>query len=254
MGERKFDIVFDGSVINGSDPLQVKAKVQQLFKLDDAAAERLFTGAPIVIKKSVDRKTATQFQTAMNKAGARVQLVMHKDASEKNASSAEENASAPPQRERDTKSGSNSGENVSGKATWTVAEASGPLLQAHERATIAPVEVNTDHITLEQSNSNPFLDKLDTSERNSSAETLPSYPAPKIDKAPDLALKDAHEIESEIDRRETEQEAELAANQARFNTEFAVAEAGADLLAPNEKKVETVLEIDLSQLSLSDPI
>jgi hypothetical protein len=75
MAEALFDIQFAGKILEGADPNQVRARVQRLFKLSDEAAERLFGGSPVTIKRGIDAATASRFREVFRAAGARVSVV-----------------------------------------------------------------------------------------------------------------------------------------------------------------------------------
>ena len=70
MSDEKFEVAFSGEVADGADVEQVKLKVAQMFKADEAKLAHLFSGKRVVIKKDIDRQTAVKYQTALNNAGA----------------------------------------------------------------------------------------------------------------------------------------------------------------------------------------
>lgn len=70
MSASKYKIVFSGRVKEGQDPVKVKQNLMILFKLSDAAADKLFSGARVVIKKDLDEQEAKKYQLAFGKAGA----------------------------------------------------------------------------------------------------------------------------------------------------------------------------------------
>ncbi len=74
MADATFDVVFQGQLIAGADPAQVRANLAKLFKAEPARIEALFSGST-VIKKAVDDVTARHYQAALAKAGAAVTLV-----------------------------------------------------------------------------------------------------------------------------------------------------------------------------------
>lgn len=73
MSETLFDVVFHGELMPGADPATVRANLARLFKADAAKIDALF-GARTVIKKSLDAATARNYEAALAKAGARVEL------------------------------------------------------------------------------------------------------------------------------------------------------------------------------------
>lgn len=75
MGGARFDIQFAGELLDGANPEEVRTRVQRLFKLSDEAAERLFGGMPVTIKRGVNTATASRFREAFYEAGALVRVV-----------------------------------------------------------------------------------------------------------------------------------------------------------------------------------
>lgn len=75
MSETLFDVVFSGKLQAGADPAQVRVNLARLFKTEPAKIGHLFTGQPVPIKKGVDAATALQYQAALAKAGAFVELL-----------------------------------------------------------------------------------------------------------------------------------------------------------------------------------
>ena len=70
MSDEKFEVAFSGEIAEDADLEQVKARVAQMFKADEAKLAHLFSGKRVVIKKDIDQQTANKYQTALNKAGA----------------------------------------------------------------------------------------------------------------------------------------------------------------------------------------
>lgn len=70
MIDGKFDVIFRGQIVKGSDLNDVKNNLVSLFKSSLNAVEPLFSGADIKIKKSLDYATAMKYQSALKQAGA----------------------------------------------------------------------------------------------------------------------------------------------------------------------------------------
>jgi hypothetical protein len=70
-----FDIYFRGEMLDDADPAAVRAGVARLFKLEAAAAERLFSGKPVRVKHNVDADSASRYRAAFRDVGALVQIV-----------------------------------------------------------------------------------------------------------------------------------------------------------------------------------
>jgi hypothetical protein len=75
MSETTFDVVFSGKLQAGADPAQVRVNLARLFKTEPAKVAHLFSGQPVPIKRGVDAATALQYQAALAKAGALVELL-----------------------------------------------------------------------------------------------------------------------------------------------------------------------------------
>ncbi|MBT8148897.1 MAG: hypothetical protein HKO71_01470 [Pseudomonadales bacterium] len=258
--ERRFDIMFDGSTLNGANISEVKNNLQQLFKLGDADIERMFSGQPISIKKDLDRKTATQYQQALSRAGAKIQLVLHQpDAEPSTAAGTLASTPAP--------------------ATGTdfgVLPAGSDLLSAGERTSAAPRDVNTDHLQLEApgagSGGRAVFDVGEapaaSAEATADSARYPSADHIELDTALSVAevgaILDQQEaspaaVDVSVDHLQLLDPAEAgtpAADTAQekvvlAETDFSIADAGSDLLQAHEKRQPVEANIDLSKISLS---
>jgi hypothetical protein len=74
MPEERFDIVFRGQLVDGQDAATVREQVGRLFKASGDQLERLFSGRPTLVKKSVDLDTAARYRLAFRQAGALVEI------------------------------------------------------------------------------------------------------------------------------------------------------------------------------------
>jgi hypothetical protein len=70
-----FDIYFRGEMLDDADPATVREGVARLFKLEAAAAARLFSGKPVRVKHNVDADSASRYRAAFRDVGALVQIV-----------------------------------------------------------------------------------------------------------------------------------------------------------------------------------
>jgi len=70
-----FEIVFRGDIQFGQNLADVKVKLQQLFKIDAAKVDALFTGKPVVLKRGLDKSSAEKYQDVLTRAGALVELI-----------------------------------------------------------------------------------------------------------------------------------------------------------------------------------
>ena len=65
-----FDLVFRGEIVQGNSLEEVKQRVAASFNLDPAAADQLFSGTPVRLKRSVNKVTAERLLQRLNDVGA----------------------------------------------------------------------------------------------------------------------------------------------------------------------------------------
>jgi len=70
-----FDIYFLGEMLPEADPANVRAGVAKLFKVQESAVDRLFSGKPLRVKQAVDADSASRYRSAFRDVGALVQIV-----------------------------------------------------------------------------------------------------------------------------------------------------------------------------------
>lgn len=74
MTETRFNIVFDGTLLPGVELTTAKYNLAELFKTDVAAIERLFTGAPVALKRDLTQADAQKYLDALLGAGLNARL------------------------------------------------------------------------------------------------------------------------------------------------------------------------------------
>ncbi|MFT7687490.1 MAG: hypothetical protein ACI9FB_002845 [Candidatus Azotimanducaceae bacterium] len=74
-----YAIVFTGEIVEGFQIISVKAHVAKLLKADATKIGLLFSGKPIVIKKTQDKAEALKYGSALKKVGANVRVKVLKD-------------------------------------------------------------------------------------------------------------------------------------------------------------------------------
>ncbi len=72
---QSFDIYFLGQTLPEADPLAVRRGVAKLFKVEDDAVDRLFSGKPVRVKKGQDAEAASRYRAAFREIGALVQII-----------------------------------------------------------------------------------------------------------------------------------------------------------------------------------
>ena len=89
--EPLYNIYYAGELLPGQEISTVREQLGRLFKAGDETLDKLFSGAPQLVKRGCNKATAVKYQQAMEKAGAKAIV--------KTAESAEQTAptAAPPQ-------------------------------------------------------------------------------------------------------------------------------------------------------------
>ncbi|WP_017939516.1 hypothetical protein [Zestomonas thermotolerans] len=70
-----YEIAFSGQLVPGADSEQVRTNLARLFQADAQRIAALFSGRRIVIKNGLDASTAEKYRLAMERAGARAEVV-----------------------------------------------------------------------------------------------------------------------------------------------------------------------------------
>lgn len=70
-----FDLVFRGEIAPGNSAEEVKQRVSASFNLDSAAADQLFSGSPVRLKRAVDKAAAERILQRLCDAGAIAMVV-----------------------------------------------------------------------------------------------------------------------------------------------------------------------------------
>lgn len=87
-----YRLVFAGEILDGQHAAVVRKRLLETLKLTDAAADKLFSGQPVIVKRAVDRAAAIKLQQQFKQCGARLRVkAMPGEAS----AEAAEQASAP---------------------------------------------------------------------------------------------------------------------------------------------------------------
>ncbi|MGB5831392.1 MAG: hypothetical protein WBG92_05305 [Thiohalocapsa sp.] len=71
MPEDNYSVVFFGELLKKADGDRTRQRLQAWFKLDDAQLTNLLSGRRVVVKRDVDLDTASRYQAAFRKAGAK---------------------------------------------------------------------------------------------------------------------------------------------------------------------------------------
>ncbi len=231
MESEKFDLVFSGQVANGHDVAQVKKNIAQLFRIDGAKVEALFSGKPIVLKKSLDAETANKYRVAMKKAGALVNIVQSAVATEKTQSIPNSTAAKPEPQASPAQSPASSKPASAAVDQFTTTAGAGG-----DKVTVKPApDVAVPNFGIAA----PGADLLTDSEK-------PKVESVKVDISEiSLAEPQGNLVsDDEISRPEAVSVAV---------PELDVAEAGSDVLKPEERKKVKPVDVDTSMLSVAAP-
>src|SRR5690606_9290622 len=90
-----FEVVFRGQVRPGVDIEQARSSIGQLFQVGERQLEVLFSGRRIVIKQGLDEAGARKYREAIERAGARCEIVPMADEQVSAPASEPASASAP---------------------------------------------------------------------------------------------------------------------------------------------------------------
>jgi hypothetical protein len=69
-----YAIVFSGGVVDGFQVFSVKAHLSKMLKADADKMAALFSGKPVVLKRTADKQEAIKYGTALKKIGADVRI------------------------------------------------------------------------------------------------------------------------------------------------------------------------------------
>ena len=116
MDEETFNIYYAGEVLDGHDAASVREGLAVLFNASDATLDKLFSGATHLIRRDLDREQTLRYKAAMERAGAR------------------------PRISRNTRD--------AGEPGLSLAAPGSDVLRPEERRQVAPVEVDTDSLSI----------------------------------------------------------------------------------------------------------
>lgn len=69
-----YAIVFSGQIVEGFQPISVKAHMAKMLKVDAEKMAVLFSGKQVVLKRTADKQEAIKYGTALKKVGADVKI------------------------------------------------------------------------------------------------------------------------------------------------------------------------------------
>lgn len=223
-----FSVIFRGDILPGHNLPDVKARMAQLFKLDEAKLAAVFSGKPVALKRDCDPATAEKLQAVLSKAGAEVEIRSNTPAplaaappktapvaAAPSPPAAAARPTAPPP--------------TPTPATGLKVAPVGQMLTEAERAALrkAPVQVNIDHISLEKRTSS-FM----AADAKPAAPTRPEIQAPNFG----VAAAGADLLKPEEKRVFEKLDIDLSGLQ--------IAELGADMLPEDQKIPLPLMEVE----------
>jgi hypothetical protein len=176
-----YAIVFSGDIVEGFQIISVKAHMAKMLKASPDKMAALFSGKPVVIKRTADKQEAAKYGTALKKVGADVKVriirtdataakeapsiqaqskqaqskqAQSKQAQSKQGPSAVTPAIGPAIASPTTASSASTSTAVS--AGFTLAENSGDLFEPVEKE--SPIEVNISNMNLAENDGSPIVE------------------------------------------------------------------------------------------------
>ena len=240
-------VIFRGDIVLGKNLVDVKQKLAQLFKVDDARIERLFTGKPVPLKANTSLAQAKKYQAILNQAGI-VTVIIDNSAANANAASeksaakttaaasiapvinSDVNATASVETATSSKTATTT---VAPTTTFSLAPAGSDLLDSKQQASVAPVD--TAHLSLSPQEGN--IVKED--------ERLAPLPATIDLDSLEWDIADAGEILLKESEREKIQALDIDTN------DLSISDVGSTLLKDEDRHRVEEVDVDISHIKLA---
>lgn len=74
MADARYDLVFEGELLEGFDPQQVRARFSEIFKVSEDKLERVFAGTRVVLRRKLSQEHARRFHDILSKLGMKVHM------------------------------------------------------------------------------------------------------------------------------------------------------------------------------------
>lgn len=229
MSQETFEIVFRGDIQFGQNLADVKAKLQQLFKIDAAKVDALFTGKPVVLKRGLDSASAEKYRDVLTKAGTLVEV----------------SASTPPATAQPIKAP----DPVPTRPAQAASpQPSHPVASQTEATQTKPTQINQENQAAQPAAASAPTSQWTLAPVGSLMMPAGTRLAPHIRNF-DLSIYSLRPAGSNLlDKNE----APSIAISPVLVPEYKVAEAGANLLEASEKNELPLLEIDVEDWGLSE--
>ena len=148
MSEARYDILFAGETLGGTDRNTVADNLGRLFKATPETVARLMGGGTHVLKRGTDHETALKYESAMHRAGARA--ILREAASEGASPAPAQSPAAPaaaPVRTATAQPARAATEAVAASG-FSLAPPGADVLAPHERHAVQAVTVDTSGISI----------------------------------------------------------------------------------------------------------
>ncbi len=237
MTDKHYSVVFRGDIVLGKNLLDVKQKLKQLFKVDDARIDSLFVGKPVPLKSNISLDEAERYKTVLHQAGIVVVIESPKKAEVvREVTRKPVKDDVPTEAKKTPVDTTANTDSISEIEQWKLAPV-GSLLVDKKKKAESPdvVEVNVDHLAVLPQEGN----LLNDDEREAAS-------APAVDVASldweltpygESLLKDAERkkiIPADVD-----------------TSELSLANVGVDLLQKGDKKAAQSVDINTDYIHLS---
>lgn len=241
--EQRYHVEFAGECLEGHSPERVRAGLAGLFKADEAALDRLFSGRRQRIKSDCDRGTAARYQKAMTGVGARAIITASAPVADAGTTAADTTAPA-------------AGTSPTGAAQIGLAPPGSDVLRPEERESVTPPQLDLSHLSLAETGT-------DLAEASAPA---PAVEAPEYELAetgsrlgpeqggappppPDVSALDLAPQGQDL----SDCAAPPPAGPSPSTEHLSLAESGSDLLTEAERRKDTAVAPDTSHLAVDTP-
>ncbi len=227
-----YSVIFRGDIVLGKNLVEVKQKLAQLFKVDDARIERMFTGKPTPLKANIALAQAKKYQSILTQAGIVTEIIDATTATKKSPSKASPKVLADKVASKTSENKPVKESTVDAGFNFSLAPVGSDLLEGKREEVPEPIIV--DHISLAEQQGNIVGEE----------ERLAPLPA-TVD-ADELEW-DLTEVGEDLLKPSEHKEVETS----DLNTDnISLAATGGELLTHDEKKVVEDANIDTSHIKI----
>jgi hypothetical protein len=155
-----YAIVFSGDIVEGFQIISVKAHMAKMLKASPDKMAALFSGNPVVIKRTADKQEAAKYGTALKKVGADVKVrIIRTDAKEApsiQAQSKQGPSAVTPAIGSAIASPTTASSASTSTAEFTLAKNSGDLFEPVEKE--SPIKINISNMNLAENDGSPIVE------------------------------------------------------------------------------------------------